>query len=176
VLSAIYLSPDALHIQAIAERTAVPYSTVQREVDRLEAAGLVATRRFGSARVARPNESHLLHPELRMLLIKSYGPQFVLSDLLRHESGVERSFVFGSWADRYHGNWGAPWSDVDVALVGDVTPRRAEELEAEIEDRFGFPTHVVVVPPATWDTADDPFIRTVKDRPLVEVDLGRDGR
>ncbi len=171
ILSAVYLQPESLHVRALADRTQLPYSVVQREVDRLEEGRLVTSTRFATTRLVRANEQHPLYPELRVLLLKAYGPQHVVSELLSKESGVKEAHLFGSWADRYHGNWGAEWGDIDVAAVGALTPARVAELEAEAEDLIGWPVHIEVIAPSRWAAASDPFIRTVRSRPIVEVEV-----
>jgi predicted nucleotidyltransferase len=167
----VFLSPETRHLRAIADQTGLPYSVVQREVDRLEEGRLVYSQRFGASRVVRPNVDHPLHSELRALLMKAYGPQMVISELLSNEPGVEAAYLFGSWADRYHGNWGAEWGDVDVAIVGRVPPVRAEELEAAADDALAWPTQIVVITPDAWSAGSESFVRTVKSRPLVPIDL-----
>ena len=171
VLAAVLLSPESLHVRAIADRIQLPYSVVQREIDRLEDARLVKSSRFQTARVVRPNEAHPLYPELRALLLKAYGPQYLLSDLLLREPGSLEAYIFGSWADRYHGNWGAEWGDVDVAVIGKLSPARVEELESQAEDVLGWPVQITVIAPGTWRDATEPFIKTVQQRPLVPLEL-----
>lgn len=173
VLAAIFLRPEAPHLRQIADATQLPYSVVQREVDRSEEAGLVQSSRFGTARVVRPNESHALYRDVRSLLLKTHGPQYALIDLLGRERSIEEAYVFGSWAARYHGDWTGPWQDVDIALVGSVAPRRREELEAEAEDLLGWPVQMTTVAPDIWHASSDPFVRTVRSRPLVPIELGR---
>jgi predicted nucleotidyltransferase len=119
----------------------------------------------------RPNERHPLYPEVRALLLKAFGPQHVIGDLLSNEDEVQEAYLFGSWADRYHGKWGTEWGDIDVAAIGSLLPSRIEELEVEAEDLIGWPVHIVVVEPASWNDDTDAFIRTVKRRPLVPVEV-----
>jgi predicted nucleotidyltransferase len=169
VLAAILLEAENLHLRAIADRTGLPRSIIQREVDRLERARLVTTTKSQTARVVRANEHHPLYPELRALLLKAYGPTVILSELLDGEVGIEEAHLFGSWASRYEGLWGEPPADVDVLVVGSMALSRAEELEAEAEDRLGQPVHITVVPSADWRSRKPGFVRTVRQRPLVPI-------
>jgi predicted nucleotidyltransferase len=169
VLAAAVLTEESLHVRAIADRASVPYSVAQREIDRLENAGLVTSSRFGSARVVRANDSHPLFPELRSLLLKTYGPREVVAEVLEPEPGVEAAYLFGSWAARYEGDWGPPPADVDVLVVGTVPLSRLEELEAQAEDRLRTPVQLTRVKPSDWAASATPFVRTVRRRPLVPV-------
>ncbi len=169
VLAAVVLAAEGLHLRAIADRADLPYSVVQREVDRLEQGGLVTSTKFHTARVVRPNIHNRLFPELRALLLKAYGPVEVLRQLLVDEETIEAAYLFGSWAARYEGEWGEPPADLDVLIVGATPPRRVEELEADAEDRLGQPVQITLVPPRDWHSRKSGFVRTVRQRPLVAI-------
>ena len=171
VLATAFLAPDALNVSEIAKSQSLSYSVVQREIDRLEGAGIVHSERFAQSRVVRVNDRHRLYPELRALLLKSYGPEAVLAELLDRVGGVEAAYLFGSWAARYHGEWGPAPADVDVLVVGQPDPREIEDLAADAEDRLGMRVEPVVVAPDAWRTARTPFVRTVRDRPLLPIEL-----
>lgn len=168
-LAAVYLAPESLHVRDISARARIPYSVAQREVERLEQVGLVASTKFGSARVVRPVETHPLYPELRSLLLKAYGPREVLAELLIGEEGVTEAYLYGSWASRYLGEWGAQPQDLDVAVVGTPSIRRIEEIEAEAGDRLAQPVHIQVVPVADWVAQDSGFVKTVRSRPMISL-------
>lgn len=163
------LSPENLHVRAISERTRLPYSVVQREVDRLESSGLIASSRFATSRVLRPVEHHPFFHELRALLLKAYGPQEVLAELLRPVEGIREAHIFGSWAARYAGDWGAPPADLDVAVVGTPLMTQIDEVEAKAEDLLGQHVQLHVIPPEEWDAPTYGFVRTVHGRELVPL-------
>lgn len=171
-LAAVLFAPDAMHVRAISDRTQLPYSVVQREIDRLEASRLVRSTRVGTARVVRANAQHPYFAELRALLLKAYGPAETLAELLAGEHDLAEAYIYGSWAARYEGEWGEPPADVDVLLVGDIARGRREELEAEAEDVLGQPVQIEVVPRDEWSTPRSGFVRTVKGRALVPIELG----
>lgn len=174
VLAAVYLAPEELHVRGIADRTRLPYSVVQREVDRLEEARAIRSTSFAATRIVRPNESYPYHRELHALLLKAYGPHEVLAGLLEGEPGVRSAFIYGSWASRYLGETGPVPEDIDVVLVGDVAPRRVEELEAEAEDKLGLHVQLTVLPEREWEAPTHGFTKTVRQRALVQIAQGAD--
>jgi predicted nucleotidyltransferase len=169
VLAAILLADESLHLRAIADRAQLPYSVVQREVDRLEETALVTSTRFGNARVVRPNEQHLLYDDLRRLLLKAYGPREVIRGILSDIPGIEEAFIFGSWAARYTGEWGASPEDIDVLVVGDPPRDVIDFAQADGEDALGLPVQITVVSEKEWGEGRTGFVRTVKQRPLVAL-------
>jgi hypothetical protein len=59
-----------------------------------------------------------------------------------------------------------------VILVGNVSPRRREELEAEAQDLLGQPVQIETALRNEWDGDGSAFIRTVKSRPMVPIRIG----
>lgn len=175
VLAAVLLTDEPPHVRSLATRTALPYSTVQREVDRLERAGVVRTTRIGGTRVVHPDERYPFVSQLRALLLPAYGPTEVLADLLRGVAGIEEVFVHGSWARRYEGDWGAAPRDIDLLVIGSPSVDRLDEIAADAEDRLGQLVQPTVVSPAEWRDPTSGLIRTIKKGPLVPVDTGSVG-
>jgi predicted nucleotidyltransferase len=169
VLASIYLAPSGLHVRGIADRTQLPYSVVQREVDRLEAARAVRSASFAASRIVRPDESHPYYRELYALLLKAYGPREVLAELLVDEPGIREAFIHGSWAARYLGEAGPAPEDVDVIVIGDPEAGRLEELEAEAEDTLGLHVQLTALPESEWTSPSHGFTRNVRERPLVRI-------
>ena len=89
---------------------------VQRELARLEAAGLVTTSRVGRQKHYQANEGAPIFSELRGIVLKTSGLGDVLRDALSPFHGdIRAAFVFGSIAK---GSDGAR-SDVDLMVIGD---------------------------------------------------------
>jgi hypothetical protein len=91
---------------------------------RLVGAGLPTDRRVGNVRLLRAATDTPLSRPLTDLLAVTYGPLPVLTDALAAVPGVERAFIYGSWAARYRGEPGPVPDDVDVlASDDDPSPR-----------------------------------------------------
>ncbi|MCG6987293.1 MAG: GntR family transcriptional regulator [Gemmatimonadetes bacterium] len=89
---------------------------VQRELARLEAAGLVTVSRVGRQKHYRANEAASIFPELRGIVLKTFGLRDVLLAALSPlEGDIVVAFVFGSTAR------GADTgtSDIDLTIVSD---------------------------------------------------------
>jgi predicted nucleotidyltransferase len=174
ILATLFLAQhdEPLHVRLVADRAGVPFSTVQREIDRLEEAGLVRSQRFAQARVVRPNEDSPLADDLRRLLLKAYGPASVVAELLSRVPGVEEAYIFGSWAARYEGEVGPLPADVDVLVVGTPDLDAVYEAMADAEERLGREVQPTIVTPEDWRNARSGLLRTVRTRPLVPLNLG----
>lgn len=172
VLAATFLSHEPLHVRALADRASLPYSTVQREVDRLEQAGVVSTQPRGGSRVVLVDERYPYLEELRALVLKAYGPTAVLADVLSEVPGVERVFIFGSWARRYEREWGSAPRDVDVLVVGSPSAEDVDDATAVAASRLGQQVQATIVSAEEWRAPASAFIRNVQAAPHVEVAVG----
>jgi predicted nucleotidyltransferase len=173
-------SARELAIGELARRTGVPQATVSREVARLVAAGILADREIGRTRLVSARADSPIHAELSALLVKVAGPPAVVSELLTGVPGVREAYIYGSWARRQHGEPGDEPADIDVLVVADDDPaqedhaatvRRVRAVADEATDRLGRDVTVSVLTPAEWAEGRGGFVRSVRDSPLVPLDL-----
>lgn len=89
---------------------------VQRELARLEAAGLVTASRIGKQKHYQANQASPVFHELRALVLKTSGLTDVLREALAPASGVIRAaFVYGSVAKGED----TATSDIDLMVIGE---------------------------------------------------------
>ncbi len=176
LLAWIYLHPDeACSVTDLAKRFATSQSTISREADRLTATGLIREVRRGNMRLLQANLDSPLARPLTELLTLTYGPAAVLADLLAPVSGIDEAYIYGSWAARYAGEPGPLPRDVDVLIVGDADEDDLFEAARMAERQLGREVNIHRTTAKTWrGSADDPFLKSVRSRPLFSIDLHRD--
>ena len=177
LLTAILLSPEREStLSELAEDVGISPSTVTREIQRAEAAGLVVTREVGRAKLVRADTDSVLNEPLTELLLVSFGPAVVAAEEFAGIDGIEAAYIFGSWAARYVGQAGPSPQDVDVIVIG--TPDRDLVYAAadRIERRVGRPVQVTFRSLKLWnDPGGDPFLQEVHKRPLVPIGMAEAG-
>jgi DNA-binding Lrp family transcriptional regulator len=172
LLALVYLHPDEEYsITEAAHRIGASVKAVHQEVSRLVESGLLSDRKVGTSRLVRSVRDSLLTGPLTDLLAVTYGPLPVLTQSLAGLDGVDQAFIYGSWAARYAGEPGGVPADVDVVVIGDVDPDDLDERAREAEAVLRRQVNVRKVRPATWESQDDPFVATVRSRPLVELHI-----
>jgi DNA-binding Lrp family transcriptional regulator len=143
--------------------------TVQREVRRAEAAGVVKTEKVGPTRLARANPDHPLFDALRRIILATYGPPAVVAREFAHIDRADAVLLFGSWAARYLGQPGRAPNDVDVLVIGTPDRDDVDDAAERAERDIGLPVQATVRSPAQWSTDHDSFIREIRSRPLLVV-------
>jgi predicted nucleotidyltransferase len=109
------------------------------------------------------------------LIAVTYGPLPVLSEALAGFAGVGEAYIYGSWAARYNGEPGPPPADVDVLVVGHPDPDALFDLAENVSRRLGREVNVHRVTTEAWTAdTDDPFLTSVRERPLVRLNLDQE--
>ena len=173
VLTFLLCDPEReTSMSKLAHRVGVPLSSVHREVERAEAAGIITSRRLGNTRFVRADTESPYYDSLSDLMVKAFGPPHVLAETLEGVDGIDAAYVFGSWAARLHGVAGKrPVNDIDVLVLGE--PDRAELYEAlsGVEGRLGRPVNVVIRDAEWLRDGSGGFHATVTERPVVAIEI-----
>ena len=119
LLTHFLLHPElALHLRALREHTGLGMGSLQRELARLEALGLL-TRAERNRRVYyEPVAGHPSWGAFRTLMREHGDPADVLREALGGVEGIRAAFLFGSTV---RGD-ARPDSDIDVFIVEDGMP------------------------------------------------------
>ena len=174
LLAWLYLHPESEYSTSdLARLLRVSQSTVSRDATTLAQAGLLNERRHGRLRLLRAASDNALTRPLTDLLAVTYGPLPVLTRALHELGGVEQAYIYGSWAARYRGEPGAVPRDVDVLVIGDIDDDELFEAARKSQVALGREVNVRRVTSRQWEDerSDDPFLATVRSRPLVRLDL-----
>ncbi|MPZ70903.1 MAG: helix-turn-helix domain-containing protein [Actinobacteria bacterium] len=168
-LLAVVLSPDAepVSIAELARILRAPHPTVHREVERLERAGLVTTRRLGNIRLVEANKESPYTPELRSLVTRAFGVPAILRRELEAVEGIEAAAVFGSWADRATGGSGPVPRDIDLLVIGDADLDDVYAAVSRAEEVLRLPVDVVKMRRSEWKRQRRGFLESVESRPMV---------
>lgn len=169
VLTLAMLNPGReWSLTELASRVGASVSSVQREITRAEEAGVVSSRRLGNVRLVKAADSPLT-PSLTELLLRSFGPRQVMAEELQGVEGIDRAFLFGSWAARYEGETGRPPADLDVLVIGAPDRDELDDAAQRAESRLAREVNVTIRSPAWWREGSDGFHADVTRRPLVPV-------
>lgn len=148
-----------LHLRELVRQSGLTLGTLQTEIDKLLASGLLLDRRDGNRRYFRANTTHPLFPDLHNLVLKTAGLREVLADALSQLDSIRVALVFGSVA----AGTARADSDVDLLVIGDIGLRTLAPCLRPAAERLGREINPVVMSPAD-------FVRERSTKPLL-VDL-----
>lgn len=166
-------SDHSFYQKELVERTGGSLYLVQRELKRLETAGLVTRTPRGRHVEYQARLDHPAFPGLREALLRSVALGDVLRDALSDAEGVRLAFVFGSLA---RGEDAAD-SDVDLFVVGDLGLRDvATRVVPHLRD-IGREPNIVVMSERDFServVSGEHFVTTVLAAPRLWL-VGDDG-
>lgn len=172
LLARLYLEPEqTTTLSELANELDLSHTTVSREADKLERAGLIHSERIGNQRRLRRNEDSVYFPALRDLLLRAFGPVPLLEHTLRGVDGIEHAFIFGSWAARHLGEPGEAPNDLDLLVVGSPQRSALARIGRDLERQLGYEVNPTIVPVEDWEAKKSGFLRSVARGPLVELQL-----
>jgi predicted nucleotidyltransferase/DNA-binding transcriptional ArsR family regulator len=175
VLKVLLLNPAGRHyLREIATLTRQPVRAIQRELARLEEAGLVQGSREGNRTYFRANRESPVFPELKALFMKTAGLGALIQKSLLDGPGTIRvAFLFGSYARGEEG----PTSDVDLLVVGDITGRSLARLLGPARLNLGREINPVVLSVSelrTRNSKKDGFVNRILREPKMFLIGGED--
>ena len=159
----------------LAALLSIPVSSVHREIDRAQSAGLVTSRKVGNTRLVRANTASPYFTGLADVLVKAFRPPQVLAEALTGIDAIDAAYIYGSWAAAIQGadaSAGRPVADIDVLVLGSPDRDKLYAALPAAEQRLGRPVHVTLRPPGWLTTGRGTFHATVTQRPIVEINLG----
>lgn len=166
----VLLHPDReWTVSELATTTGVAVTTVQSELARLEAGGVVVSRKVGRTRLVRADTSNRAVAPLTQLVLLTFGPHVAIGAEFAG-LGADRVLIFGSWAARYEGSPGPAPSDIDVLVLGDGVARSDAYTAAERAERqLRIPVNPVVRSSRDWEAGSDPLLAEIRSGPVVDV-------
>jgi predicted nucleotidyltransferase len=171
VLALLFGNPDRSHYTNEIVRFAdAGIGTVQRELQRLESAGVIMSRKIGNQKHYQANREAAIFEELRGIVVKTFG----VADRLRAaleplKSQILAAFIFGSVAK----GTDTANSDIDVMVIADKLdyPQVIEAL-SKAEDKLGRPVSPSLYTLAEWHrkfSEESGFVKRVMGQPKVFV-------
>jgi predicted nucleotidyltransferase len=167
VLGHLFLRPETeVHLRELVRVTGFSPRSVNKEVDRLVAAGFLLERRSSNRRYLRANNGYQLFEEVRNIVEKTLGVVPALTESLSREKGIRLALLFGSVATGLEG----PASDVDLLVVGSISLKRVLRVTRPIQDAAGREINPVVMDTREFRQRRDKkehFISTVLSGEIV---------
>lgn len=152
----------------LADLTGASAASLNRELRRLEDAGIIEHERVGRSKLYRAAAGSPLHAPLRELLARTLGIEPLLRERLAAIPGIAAAALFGSWAAGRIG----PASDIDLLVVGDVDRDRLLREVREVERVAGREVNLAAYRPdefARRRRERSGFLATVLARPLTPL-------
>jgi predicted nucleotidyltransferase len=169
VLGVLFGEPErSFFATEIFDRARSGRGTVQRELERLVASGLVRVKRVGNQKHYRANQDSPVFSELRSIIIKTSGLAEPVRQALRPlAKTIDLALIYGSFA-RGEAHAG---SDVDLLVVAsDVTVESLYDRLERVESMLGRKINPTLLTPGEFlrrRRTGNPFLRKILAGPTI---------
>lgn len=155
VLTVLLITPDKrYYFRELSRLVGASTGAVKRELVLLTDAGIIKTETMGRQHYYQADPDCMIYPELRSIVIKTFGVVGTLADALKGlERNIQLALVFGSIAS----GTDTGKSDIDLLVIGDVQFRKLTAALAGLEQTLGRPINETLYSP-------DEFAEKLKDR------------
>ena len=90
-------------------------------------------------------------------------------------AGIETALIYGSWASRYLGLPGEQAADIDLLIVGSPDVAEVRRAGRAATRDLGREVNATIVSAEEWARGESGFLRTLKSRPVVTLEVQRVG-
>ena len=180
LLAYFFSNPQArLYLREIALKLEVDAANLSRELKRLEKEGIFLSKKNGLQKYFSLNKNYPLYRELKSMIFKTLGVQGAIQSLLNGMPGIQRAFLYGSFAKETEG----AHSDIDVCLVIQRQKFDEESLLLKLhklENNLGREINYTFFTVEEWEDkkkSDDNFITQLlqgKRIDLIHEKVGKD--
>lgn len=129
----IYNPGKEYYINEIAKLIKTSAGTTQRELEKLLVNGLLIKDRRANLVYYRLNSKNLLLPDIKNIIDKTIGLDYVLRKELSELTDIEFAFLFGSYVK---GDFKTS-SDIDLYVMGDISEKKLYEKINLAENKIG---------------------------------------
>lgn len=171
VLRWLFGQPErSYHLNELRRLTGLGSASLQRELGKLAAAGLVHSEKVGNLRRFQVNTESPVYEELAGLTRKTLGAQPLLQEALAPmKSRLDLAFIYGSIAK----GTDTAQSDIDVMLVGnDLLLSDVLKLLLPAESQLGRKINPTLYTPAEYKrrrAQKDSFLNRVLAQPVIPL-------
>jgi predicted nucleotidyltransferase len=179
ILKLLMLNPgDRRYLREVASLTHQPVGAAQRELARLEGAGILTATTEGNRKYYQANRQSPVFPEIKALLLKTVGLGELFRDHLQSKrASIQLAFIFGSYAGGPEGST----SDIDLMVIGEIGGRELARLLAPVSKTSGREVNSVCMKPAEFRAKarqENSFLGEILREPKIflmggEDELGR---
>ena len=157
----------AFYVNEIARRHHLDSGNVSRKLKELESAGLLQSRMQGAAKFYSLNRKYPLLKEYSRIVLKTTGVESLMKESLKKVKGVEKAFLFGSYAS---GKMDAS-SDLDLLVIGRHSLIDLHRKIAELQKEISREINVISLSPEEYKkkSLSDSFFKSLNKKPRVNL-------
>ena len=145
----------------------LPVSNIHRELLSLEKSGLLRKEKIGNSVFYYLNRESAIFNDFKNIVFKTIGIEGTLRKELKKIKGIERAFIFGSFAKNKEDSS----SDVDLMIIGGINEDELVEKISNLENLLNreINYHIWSEKEFKKKAKTESFIQSILDGPKIEL-------
>ncbi|BER91386.1 helix-turn-helix domain-containing protein [Atrimonas thermophila] len=128
LLLRFFLNPESTsYLRELAEEFGESTNAVRVELNRLEKAGILSSKRNGKTKLYQANQNHPLFPEIQSMVRKFTGIDRLIEEILAKLGHIHSAYITGDYAQ------GKDSGVIDLVVVGEVDEGYLQKLVDKAE-------------------------------------------
>jgi predicted nucleotidyltransferase len=158
---------ETFYVNELARKLGLDPGNLHKKLVELETQGILRSRRRGNQKHYGLNSEFPLREEYRRIILKTVGLEESLRNALAAVDGIERAFVYGSYA----ANAMDASSDIDLIVVGRHDPLAVTRKVVAVQKTVDREINVINMTPKEFSDRKrkDPFLKAVEKGRKVEL-------
>lgn len=169
LLNYFFLHPeDSLFVNEISRKLYLDKRNLVKKLKELEKEGIFKSESKGNQKIYSIDRSFPLYNEYEQIVFKTIGIENKLRDILKKVEGVEKAYLFGSYAK----NELDTHSDIDLLVIGEhkvvLLQKQINKLQKQIDREI----NIVNMDKKEFNNRKkrkDTFIKTILKEKYIEV-------
>lgn len=169
LLSYLFLHEnESLYLNEIARKLGIDKRNLAKKIKEFSEEGLIVGEQKGNEIYYSLNKRYPFFKEYKKIILKTYGIEKHLGELLRQLKGIKEAYIIGSYAQ----NNMDTHSDIDVLVVGDINTVEVQKKVAEVQIKVSREINLTVISPVELKRKldkRDPFLDNVFKSPRIKL-------
>lgn len=169
VVVELFLSEKELSMSELSRIVGCTRESISKAAPSLIRSGILKSRSEGRSVLLSADTSSVFYGPLRRLLEITCGAPKVLEQEFKNVTGISEIHIFGSWAERALGVSGPMPDDIDVIIIGDVSPVDVSDASVRAGVVLNRAVNCIPCSETAWVSESDAFVKNIKTGSLVPV-------
>jgi predicted nucleotidyltransferase len=158
---------EEMYLNQMCQRFNVDRGNLVRKLKELEDKGVLKSQWRGNQHYYRLNPDFPLIKEYKKIILKTVGLEVSLKEVLHLVGGIEKAFLFGSYAkDKMDLS-----SDIDLLVLGDHNTIELQRQIAKFQKEIDREINVISISPDEYERKkeNDPFLQAILKKKKVMI-------
>ena len=168
ILETLFNAPEkAYYLNELARKMEKKPGVFQRDINKLAEEKMLESFYDGNRRFFKLDKKYPLYKEMQSIFFKTTGIEGSLRDAVKKIKGVDRAFIYGSYARGKE----RPASDVDLFVIGAIDENILIDSISKLEEKLGREINYTLMTGEEFEEKrkNSSFVKNVLSNKIIEL-------